>query len=76
LIFIVIGSIAVIAAAIYIFLLAPGVLPETDGIWDASYAHRGLHSKDKSVPENSLAAFSLAADKGYGIELDIQLTAD
>lgn len=75
-IFIVIGCIAVIAAAIYIFLLAPGVLPETDGIWDASYAHRGLHSKDKSVPENSLAAFSLAADKGYGIELDIQLTAD
>ncbi len=72
----IVTSCIAIAIAIYIFLLAPGRLPETGGVWDASYAHRGLHSKDKSVPENSLAAFSLAAEKGYGIELDIQLTAD
>ena len=41
-----------------------------------NYAHRGLHSRDKSVPENSLAAFRLAAEAGYGIELDIQLSKD
>ena len=40
------------------------------------FAHRGLHAKDKSVPENSLAAFRLAVEAGYGIELDIRLTKD
>lgn len=39
-----------------------------------SYAHRGLHKK--GVPENSLWAFQLALDKGYGIELDVHLMAD
>ena len=43
---------------------------------DRYYAHRGLHKKDKSVPENSLAAFQAAVDAGYGIELDVHLTAD
>ena len=38
------------------------------------YAHRGLHGGN--IPENSLAAFSLAADKGHGIELDVQLSKD
>lgn len=37
-------------------------------------AHRGLH--DKTSPENSLSAFSKAIEKGYGIELDVQLLAD
>lgn len=38
------------------------------------YAHRGLHGK--GVPENSMAAFRLALEKGYGIELDIHLMKD
>lgn len=38
------------------------------------YAHRGLHGED--APENSLLAFDLAAKSGYGIELDVQLSAD
>ena len=38
------------------------------------YAHRGLHGG--SVPENSLAAFERACEKGFGIELDIQLSRD
>ena len=37
-------------------------------------AHRGLHSP--GVPENSMAAFRAAIDAGYGIECDIQATAD
>lgn len=39
-----------------------------------NYAHRGLHSK--GVPENSLAAFLTAKEKGYGIELDVHLLKD
>lgn len=39
-----------------------------------SYAHRGLHGK--GVPENSMAAFQLALDGGYGIELDVHLMKD
>lgn len=40
------------------------------------YAHRGLHNSAEGIPENSMAAFRLAADHGYGIELDIHLTKD
>ncbi len=39
-------------------------------------AHRGLHDKTKGLPENSLGAFSAAVDAGYGIELDVQCSAD
>ncbi len=39
-------------------------------------AHRGLHSLDKAVPENSLLAFSKAIEKGYGIEMDINVLKD
>lgn len=39
-----------------------------------AYAHRGLHGP--GVPENSLAAFRLAAENGFGAELDVHLTAD
>lgn len=38
------------------------------------YAHRGLHGN--GVPENSMEAFELALQNGYGIELDIHLLAD
>ena len=44
--------------------------------WGRNFAHRGLHTQDKSVPENSLAAFAAAAEAGYGIELDVQLSQD
>lgn len=39
-----------------------------------SYAHRGLHKE--GIPENSMAAFRAALEKGYGIELDIHLMKD
>lgn len=38
------------------------------------YAHRGLHGIE--APENSMAAFRLALEQGYGIELDVHLMAD
>lgn len=37
-------------------------------------AHRGLWGPD--VPENSMAAFQAAAERGLGIELDVQLSKD
>ena len=40
----------------------------------APIAHRGLHSA--GTPENTLAAFRAAIDRGYGIELDVQPAAD
>lgn len=42
--------------------------------WD--YAHRGLYDNLWGTPENSLPAFKAAVEKGYGIELDVHLTAD
>ncbi len=43
---------------------------------DNLIAHRGLHSLDQSVPENSLESFKLAIESGYSIEFDINLTKD
>ncbi len=39
-------------------------------------AHRGFHSMDKSIPENSLLAFKKAIDYDYAIELDIHVLKD
>ena len=47
--------------------------------WDLlkapAVAHRGLWSKT-GAPENSLGAFQAACQAGYGIELDVHLSAD
>lgn len=37
-------------------------------------AHRGLHGQGRT--ENSIAAFDAAIARGYGIELDVQISAD
>jgi glycerophosphoryl diester phosphodiesterase len=39
-------------------------------------AHRGLHDIGAGRPENSRAAVRAAVENGYGIEIDVQLTAD
>jgi glycerophosphoryl diester phosphodiesterase len=46
-----------------------------DRLFDSPAAHRGLWSPDGPA-ENSLGAFQAACAKGYGIELDVQLSAD
>ena len=50
--------------------------PAWDTLRKFRYAHRGLHNSAEGIPENSMAAFRLAAEQGYGIELDIHLTRD
>ncbi len=44
------------------------------GLANTHYAHRGLWNDAR--PENSLAAFRAAVEKGYGIELDVHRTSD
>jgi glycerophosphoryl diester phosphodiesterase len=55
------------------------VSPRFGEAWDLLFgppiAHRGLWAPG-GAPENSLAAFQAAAAAGYGIELDVQLSAD
>ena len=50
-----------------VFLVAPGRARRKDKkpFMYKNFAHRGLHKKDKSVPENSLAAFERASSYGY-----------
>lgn len=66
------------AAGTVLFVMAPGASSRRQRapFMGTNVAHRGLHSRDKSVPENSLEAFRLAAEAGYGIELDVQLSKD
>lgn len=49
---------------------------EINKFYHWNYAHRGLHDIKSGVPENSLKAFELAAEAGYGAELDVQLSKD
>ena len=44
------------------------------GFFDRPFAHRALHGAGR--PENSLSAIRAAVDAGFGIEVDVQLTAD
>ena len=65
-------------AALPLAMLAPGRAEKAkkSPFQGRNFAHRGLHTPDKRVPENSLAAFGAAAEAGYGMELDVQLSRD
>lgn len=39
-------------------------------------AHRGLYSRDQSIPENSLSAIREAMELGYGSEIDVVCSKD
>ena len=66
------------AAAVPFWLLAPGRAKADDmkKFTGRYYAHRGLYDENQAVPENSIPAFKRAAEWGYGIELDVQLSKD
>ncbi len=61
---------------LYLFVLVrpAGKLKNASPLLFGHYAHRGLH--DENTPENSLAAFRQAVEHGYGMEFDLQLSAD
>ena len=60
--------------ALWLFLIAPGTRKKEMAPFLRSYAHRGLW--DEKLPENSLGAIRTAAERGFAIEMDIQLSAD
>lgn len=61
----------------YLWLIAPARKPYPKQIRrDVLYAHRGLHDGNHTVYENSMKAFQLAVEHGYGMEMDIQSTLD
>lgn len=72
---IVLLSIAAALVLLYLILMKPvknrGGLEKYKGV---RFAHRGLHNE--SVPENSLTAFRLAVEGGFGIELDVHALKD
>lgn len=71
----IVALLIVLIFLVYLFLIMPNLSNPAD--MDAlrtAYAHRGLWSEQ--VPENSMAAFARAVQRGYGIELDVQLSKD
>ena len=69
--------ILIVLLAVYLYMIAPEKKRPDAGFLDGwLYAHRGLHDGTKKVIENSMEAFRLAVENGYGMELDVQLTRD
>ncbi len=68
-------SVIAVLCLLFVFLIAPRRRRSLAAMFSHHvYAHRGLHGN--GVPENSRAAFRLAVEQGYGIELDVQLSKD
>jgi glycerophosphoryl diester phosphodiesterase len=51
-------------------------VPLPESFFRLPLTHRGYHDLSRGIVENSISAFSAAINAGYGIELDIQLSAD
>ena len=68
----------VVLAAVVLWCIWPGrsTAALRAPFQDRNFAHRGLFTRDQTVPENSLPAFEAACAAGYGIELDVQFTKD
>lgn len=75
---VVIISILVLAALLYIFCISPRMRSpeEMKQLRSYRYAHRGYHDSQGGIPENSLAAFKRAVSMGFGAELDVHLSQD
>nr|MBR4281205.1 glycerophosphodiester phosphodiesterase [Clostridia bacterium] len=66
--------------AVYAWAIRPNARRSMAAFAPYDYAHRGLWNTNdpgsENRPENSVAAFRAAVEKGYGMELDVHLTAD
>ncbi len=71
-------GIAAASAVLYLLMIMPRMLHRAykAPFTGVLYAHRGLHDNTSDAPENSMAAFRKAAEGGYGIEFDVQLSKD
>lgn len=77
-VFIVTGSVLLGILVLYFLMIMPRMIrrPDREPFLKVYYAHRGLHDNASDAPENSMKAFQKAAEAGYGIEMDIQLSKD
>ena len=70
---------ALVLASLYMLGMKAKRRPK-DGFYgkrgSCHYAHRGLHAIHAGIPENSLRAFRLAANNGFGAELDVHMSRD
>lgn len=71
-----IGAIGLILI-LYLICIFPGFgkRKKVAPFMEVHYAHRGLFNQEDAV-ENTIPAFKKAVEKGYGIELDVQLSKD
>jgi glycerophosphoryl diester phosphodiesterase len=51
-------------------------VPSLDWLIARPIAHRGLHDAARGIIENTPSAVTAAVDGGYGIEVDLQISAD
>lgn len=64
----------VLTMLLNLVMIKPNKKRDVSKFFGKRYAHRGLHGS--KVPENSMLAFRLAREQGYGVELDVQMTRD
>ena len=70
--------ILLVLCLLFLFLVSPRMFnkPDMSAFMGANIAHRGYLDNEAGIPENSLSCFQAAIDKGFAIELDIQLSSD
>lgn len=61
---------------LYLWSIKPNKKRDVSAFLGRLYSHRGIHDNKDKNPENSLLSFRMAAEAGYGIELDVQVTRD
>ena len=71
-------AVAALSFGLLLFLTGTKRNRKMDEFKRVKYAHRGLHGDflGSFCAENSLSAFRKAAELGFGIELDVRLSAD
>ena len=77
------AAVAVLALAVWLFLIASGSKKYCPTLAAHKYAHRGLHGDGRGkfegepyAAENSMTAFRRAIELGYGIEIDVHTSSD
>lgn len=73
----VIIAVLLVLCFLFLFLVAPRMKkPDMSAFEGVRFAHRGYFDNETDAPENSLPSFEAAIEKGFGIELDVQLSSD